>query len=350
VAGRGGRLARPTLPDGPLKDLNDALRELLRRAGSPSLRVLEADIRRGRLLSVPPSHSRIYDVFVRDRLPDCDLLSCLVQVIAERVQRLDPRLSPMAEGERFYRLWLAADEADRRRTESVVDTRQAAYDLADRPILPLYLVSEESASMAGEPIAAINGSIVELHGDIGSDPVVADRTRFCLIGFSNDAHILLPLSELSNVRSIPSLRAEGTPRYSAAFNLLRATIDHDMTSLRSSGYRVLRPAAFFLTASPPSDIEEWPVAYKAIIDTTWEYHPNILAFGFGKADGTIVQHIATVRAFSSTDIGPVQALREFAQSLMRSVVNSGSTSFNDSVRLVLPDQVPGFTVINADII
>ena len=48
---RVGRLAKPALRDGLLKDLNDALHELLRRAGGPSLRALETDIRQGRLNS-----------------------------------------------------------------------------------------------------------------------------------------------------------------------------------------------------------------------------------------------------------------------------------------------------------
>ncbi|MGJ6969207.1 caspase family protein [Streptosporangium sp. G11] len=116
MAVKGRRLAKPALPEGPLKNLNDALHDLLRRAGRPSLRVLGTDVREGRLLPIPPSHTRIHDVFIRARLPDCDLMSCLVQVMAQRAYRLDPGLVPSAEGERFYRLWLAADEADRKET------------------------------------------------------------------------------------------------------------------------------------------------------------------------------------------------------------------------------------------
>ncbi|MEV6150232.1 hypothetical protein AB0L53_07795 [Nonomuraea sp. NPDC052129] len=117
----GRRLAKPALPDGPLKDLNDALHDLLRRAGRPSLRVLGADIREDKLLKIPPSHTRIYDVFIRARVPDCDLMSCLVQVMARRAHRLDPGLIPDTEGERFYQLWLAADEADRQETYAILE-------------------------------------------------------------------------------------------------------------------------------------------------------------------------------------------------------------------------------------
>jgi hypothetical protein len=116
------------LPGGPLKDLNDALHELLRRAGGPSVRILEADIRQRRLLlDGSASHTRIYDVFTRDRLPDWDLLLCMVQVIAERARRHDVSVSPDEEGERFYQLWRDADDDDRQQEDSALPAPGAVW-------------------------------------------------------------------------------------------------------------------------------------------------------------------------------------------------------------------------------
>jgi uncharacterized protein YegL len=43
--------------------------------------------------------------------------------------------------------------------------------------------------MSGDPIDAINEALPELHQEIGSSPVVADKTQFCIIGFSDDAEV-----------------------------------------------------------------------------------------------------------------------------------------------------------------
>lgn len=50
-------------------------------------------------------------------------------------------------------------------------------------ILPFYLLCDESGSMAGGPVDAINESLRQLHLEIGGNSVVARKARFCLIGF-----------------------------------------------------------------------------------------------------------------------------------------------------------------------
>lgn len=89
-------------------------------------------------------------------------------------------------------------------------------------VLPFYLVCDESGSMLGAPVKAINDSLPNLHAEIGSNPVVADKTRFCLIGFGSDAQVLLPLSDLSAVTSIPALHATGGTNYARRSTCCRA--------------------------------------------------------------------------------------------------------------------------------
>jgi uncharacterized protein YegL len=220
-------------------------------------------------------------------------------------------------------------------------------------VLPFYLVCDESGSMSGPPIDAINNSLPELHMEVGSNPVVADKTRFCLIGFCDIAEVLLPLSDLSTVTSMPALRANGGTDYTAAFVKLRQTIESDVQSLKGQGHDVFRPAVFFLSDGQPND-DQWHGAYRSVIDPSWKAHPNILAFGFGQADVQTIQQIATHKAFiANGTLGPAQALREFAQSLIKSVVRSGAQSAADpsgGATLVMPNDVPGFTSLPADVI
>jgi uncharacterized protein YegL len=215
-------------------------------------------------------------------------------------------------------------------------------------VLPFYLLCDESSSMSGPPVQAINDSLPRLHTEIGSNPVVADKTKFCLIGFNHQAQVLLPLSDLSTVTSIPGLTADGGTDYSSAFDLLYSTIASDVAQLKAKGDQVYRPAVFFLSDGQPND--DWSGAYHRLTDPGWPLHPNILAFGFGSVDPATLQQVATVRAYiTNGSMGPDAALREFAMSLIQSIVNSGSKpASGGALTLSVPDNVPGFTALPAD--
>lgn len=214
-------------------------------------------------------------------------------------------------------------------------------------VLPFYLVCDESSSMTGDPINEINDSLPKIHAEIGSNPVVADKTRFCLIGFSTSAQVLLPLADLSVISSMPSFQAGGSTSYGAAFDLLYDTITNDVAKLKADGNQVYRPAVFFLSDGQPTDT--WANAYQRVTDPSWPLHPNILAFGFGSVDRQTLQQVATVKAFiTDGTMGPEHALREFAQSLIRSIVNSGTQSQGGRMTLAVPDNVPGFTTLEAE--
>ena len=219
-------------------------------------------------------------------------------------------------------------------------------------ILPFYLVCDESSSMSGPPITAINDSLPDLHAEIASNPVVADKTRFSLIGFNHQAQVLLSLTDLSVVSSMPALSSSGGTDYSAAFNLLYDTIVSDVAQLKADGHQVYRPAVFFLSDGQPND--DWTAAYQRITAPEFPQRPNILAFGFGTADQATIQQVATVKAFiADGTLGPAEALKEFAQSLIRSIVNSGTRSAGNAgggATLVMPDSVPGFTSLPADVV
>jgi uncharacterized protein YegL len=218
-------------------------------------------------------------------------------------------------------------------------------------LLPFYLVCDESGSMADKgAIDAINQSLPELHAEIGSNPVVADKTRFCLIAFSDHADVLLQLSDLSAVTAMPKLSASGGTNYKDAFDKLRQTIDSDVKALKTAGNTVYRPAVFFLSDGHPNR-NDWQVSHQALTDPSWSSRPNILAFGFGSCDESTIRQVATVRAFiANNTMGPAAALKEFAQSLIHSIVNSVTPSASNptgGANLAMPDNVPGFTNISS---
>jgi uncharacterized protein YegL len=216
-------------------------------------------------------------------------------------------------------------------------------------VLPFYLVCDESTSMTDD-IQAINDSMVELHKEISTNPTIADKTHFCLIGFSTAAQVLLPLADLSRIDSMPLLQADGATNYGAAFDLLRDTITNDVAKLKADGNIVFRPAVFFLSDGQPTD-DHWAASYQRLTDPSWGARPNILAFGFGTVEIQTLHQIATVRAFrhDPASMTTAKALREFTRKLIQSMATSGSRPAADgSLSLTAPEQVPGFITLPSD--
>lgn len=216
-------------------------------------------------------------------------------------------------------------------------------------ILPFYLVCDESASMT-DNLHILNDALPELHNEISTNPTIADKTRFALIGFSTDAKILQPVVDLSEIDSLPALRAGGMTSFGNVFRVLKRAIETDVAALKGQGHDVYRPVVFFLSDGVPTDTD-WKQAYQEL--TAAPFHPHIIAFGIGDADRAIIGDVATVKAFMQADSGtsPAAALREFASSLTRSIVRSVSgmsAATGQGFELQVDDTIPGFTAVSLD--
>jgi uncharacterized protein YegL len=217
-------------------------------------------------------------------------------------------------------------------------------------ILPFYLLCDESGSMIGEPIDVINGALPDLHHEISTNPTVADKTRFCLIGFSDTATVLQPLADLSDIDSVPALAAGGLTSYRDAFHILLRCVEADVAALKAEGHEVYRPVVFFLSDGIPTD-PDWEQAYKEL--TQSRFCPKIIAFGIGEAQEPTIARVANFRAFMQKDssVSPAQALREFASSLTRSIVRSAGSigaGGGQGFTLAVDDTVPGFSIVSLD--
>jgi len=206
-------------------------------------------------------------------------------------------------------------------------------------IYPWYIVCDESVSMSGDPIDAVNEALPELHAEIASNPVIAHKTRLCIIAFSDDASVVLPLSNLADIDATPILEVRGGTSYAAAFRLLRSQIEADMQMLGTSGQRVARPAVFFFTDGGPTDGPgEWEAAYADLINPSFKWHPNIVGFAVGDgANNETIKAIATKQGLAArAGLSPAKALAEFVGLLTKSMVQSvnAGTPADD------PDEIP----------
>ena len=159
-------------------------------------------------------------------------------------------------------------------------------------VLPFYLLCDEGGSMAGASIDAVNDGIKQISKALFEDPFADHLVRFSIIAFSDTADVVLPLSQLSNVPTVPGCMARGSSSYSAAFKKLREQIEVDVPALKAQGCSVMRPVVFFISDGEPNP-EPWEVEYRLLTDASYKYRPHILSFGVGGANPDIIKQVAT---------------------------------------------------------
>lgn len=219
-------------------------------------------------------------------------------------------------------------------------------------VFPFYLCLDVSASMAGEPIDSVNRQLPLLRAAIGDDPAIAEVIRLAVVTFSDVAHTVLPLSDLSLVEAFPPVSAQGRTSYAAAFDHLRAVIEDEYQQGRASGDRWYRPAVLFISdGRPTDDPERWRAAHRRLVDPEWKRHPNILAFGFGDADPAVLAAVVGSqpnRAFIAAEgAEPARVIPELLAGLVQSIVSSSASVYTGEAQLV-PPEVPSMKPIPVD--
>jgi uncharacterized protein YegL len=219
-------------------------------------------------------------------------------------------------------------------------------------VFPFYLCLDVSASMAGAPIESINEQLPLLRASIGEDPAIAEVIRFGIVTFSDVAHTLLPLCDLSLVEAVPTLTPQGRTSYAAAFDHLRQVIEVDYHASRAGGDRWYRPAVIFISdGRPTDDPQRWESAHQRLVDPAWKRHPNILSFGFGDADPNVLAVVSEQkpnRAFIAAEgAAPSKVIPELIAGLIQSIVSSSASVYTGEAQLV-PPEVPSMTAIPVD--
>jgi len=221
-------------------------------------------------------------------------------------------------------------------------------------VLPIYFVGDESHSMAGASMAAVNQGLVDLRDEVAKHPLIGKKVRFGIITFADSAQTRLELSELSEDLVLPTLapRGRGTS-YACALEALRHTIPGDVALLKGSGYQVHRPSVFFLSDGQPTEKEEgWRACLAELQDPGFKERPNILAFGVGDADPKVIQQLATTPryAFMMTDgVSTAGAIAEFATSMLNSMVASAER-LERGERTIEFEKPEGFVQLDAPLL
>ncbi len=208
----------------------------------------------------------------------------------------------------------------------------------DIQILPFYLVADVSYSMQQDgKIDTLNQLLPQLRDELVRNPVVGDMVRFGLIDFSDEATVVLPLTDIRAIEVLPTLTVRGGTSYAQAFHALRQQIEVDYQQLRADGFTIKRTTAVFLSDGAPTDDEaSWRQAYAMLTEFEGEtgagfrLFPNFIPIGIGDADRAILSDLrhrktgdAAMPAMFMADGGnPAKAIAELIPLLIKSIVNS----------------------------
>jgi uncharacterized protein YegL len=215
-------------------------------------------------------------------------------------------------------------------------------------LLPFYLVIDVSWSMSGDKLKQANNITPQVADALAKNPILNDKIRFGLIDFSDDARVVLPLSDMSAQQSLPGLSIRGGTNYGAAFRLLRTQLESDVTQLRADGYKVHRPAVFFLSDGEPTD--KWQADFQALTQydsaagTGFKYYPVVVPFGIGQDVNRdtlrqLVYPLAKSKLYVTADgADAATAIKSMAEILISSVLASGQSVGAGGAGLVLPDK------------
>ncbi|MCN9241984.1 hypothetical protein NGF19_14485 [Streptomyces sp. RY43-2] len=205
-------------------------------------------------------------------------------------------------------------------------------------LLPVYVLADESGSMA-EYVGDLNEGMKSLHVALLGEPMAAAKVRFSVLGFAHGVTERLILADLRSEADLPRLSAGGGTNYDAAFGALLKRIPQDVRTLKSQGYRVHRPAVFFLSDGQPTCGEEWRETHRRLTDrSVTGAAPNVIAFGMGSARAETILSVATQSEFAFVSLPGAQlgdSIAKFFTALTKSVVESGNAMASGQPELVV---------------
>ena len=213
-------------------------------------------------------------------------------------------------------------------------------------LLPFYLVIDVSYSMDGAKLESANRIMPAIVDALAENPILADKVRFGLIDFADDAQVRLPLCDLLDPNlSLPGLTPRGNTNYSAAFTTLRKEIEANVAQLKADQYLVHRPAVWFISDGMPLDPEPaWRQAFQEL--TSLKAYPNVIPCGVDQAElkvmGSLIHPSVGNKkmALYMMEPGhdPAAAITGVAEILISSMIQSGYSLASGNTGTILPQK------------
>ena len=212
-----------------------------------------------------------------------------------------------------------------------------------RQVLPLYVVADESGSMASV-VDEVNTGLVSVHRGLFAEPMAAAKIRMSILGFADRPVLYTRLADFRRTDRLPKLSAKGSTRYGAVFAELLRLIPADILTLQAEGYCVHRPTVFFLTDGRPKD-QGWQEIHARLVDrVAFPQGPNIIVCGIGAADAPTILAVASHPTFGFVSVPGAEVGAQIANvfaALTRTVVVTGRSMDSGRTDVTVP-QPEGF--------
>jgi uncharacterized protein YegL len=179
--------------------------------------------------------------------------------------------------------------------------------------------------MTGERIDAVQQAVVQLTNELLSSPMLGDQVRVGIVAFNEDAELVVPLSDLTELRRLPRLGTGGTTHFGPAFRLLSRVIQRDRRALRAQDTVTYQPFVFLITDGVPVD-RGWGSAYAEFSDLTGSRLVLVTIGPDYLEEGSILRlnPVQTLRWTGVHNMGLAEwllsGILQYANSLTRSIV------------------------------
>ena len=209
--------------------------------------------------------------------------------------------------------------------------------------LPIYLVLDNSGSMTGDPIQAVNHGIQALVSDLQTDPFALETACLSIIEFNGNARQIVPLTEIGSFKA-PTLTTKSTTSLGAALTLLTQSIKQEVKKPGLEEKGDWKPLVFIMTDGQPTDSWEQPADL-----LKQQKIANIIACAAGTSANELVLKRITESVIKLRDVSP-DTFKAFFQWVSASIAQS-SASVNSSpkegqgINLPAPPASAGFQII-----
>lgn len=118
------------------------------------------------------------------------------------------------------------------------------------PRCPCVLLLDTSASMQGEPIAALNRGLQTFKDDLMRDPVAPKRVEMAIVTFDSEVNVVQDFVTADRFEP-PTLTAQGLTHMGEAVHTALDLVQARKTRYRESGVSYYRPWVFMITDGRP---------------------------------------------------------------------------------------------------
>lgn len=209
--------------------------------------------------------------------------------------------------------------------------------------LPVYLVLDNSGSMTGDPIQAVNQGIQALVSDLQCDPFALETAYLSIIEFNSSAKQTISLTEIASFNP-PTLTTGGATSLGQALTLVSKCIESEVKKASPQEKGDWKPLVFVMTDGQPTDTWEQPADRLKQQKTA-----NIIACAAGGAANELVLKRITDNVIKLKDVSP-DSFKAFFKWVSASISQS-SASVNSSPQntqaldLPAPPANAGFQIV-----